>query len=526
MSSLDLGENGYAFVISPDGMFITHPDRDLVGRSTLFDLADKSQDEVLKADAEKITLSKRFSRESVDTLSGKPAWIFYEPIPVTGWTIGVVFNKNEYSLRTNIAVWQLIYAVLSLMAFLFFLSFLVFGFYKGTTWRQWAVSINLSVMLLLLIGLLYYLAGLGEDDQGLRIYSRSSLNKFVSMHTTSLQETGAEPPVYIPTGIFIRTVEVPTPPYRVAVSGYIWQKYADDIDKDISRNVVLTQLSGGVPFMMEEIYRHQENGYETIGWHFAATIRKPFDPTKFPFDRGNVAVRLWHDDFDRNVILVPDVDGYDILNPYMLPGLDDELGVDGWYIHQSFFSYNIHDYNENFGIASFSGSSKSIPELYFNIGLRRNYLDSFVAYVIPLIVAAIMMFALLLMAPSREDPFSNFSYAAALFFVVAVAHSGLRGDVTASGVTYLETFYIMMYIIILLVAMISALIAKKIDHFTIRYRSRLDSAALILANSFSCGSRNYHDNLILGSRTWDILDWLLVQNQIQAASSPPSIACP
>ena len=83
------------------------------------------------------------------------------------------------------------------------------------------------------------------------------------------------------------------------------------------------------------------------------------------------------------------------------------------------------------------------------------------------------MFALLLMAPSREDPFSNFSYAAALFFVVAVAHNGLRGDVTASGVTYLESLYIMMYVVILIVAMISALIAKKISHFTIRYRRGL-----------------------------------------------------
>ena len=39
---------------------------------------------------------------------------------------------------------------------------------------------------------------------------------------------GEEPPVFIPTGLYIESVEFKGP-YDLVLSGYIWQRYADDL---------------------------------------------------------------------------------------------------------------------------------------------------------------------------------------------------------------------------------------------------------------------------------------------------------
>ena len=45
-------------------------------------------------------------------------------------------------------------------------------------------------------------------------------------------EPGSEPPVYIPTGLYIESLQFKGP-YGVQVSGYVWQRYANDLPKDL-----------------------------------------------------------------------------------------------------------------------------------------------------------------------------------------------------------------------------------------------------------------------------------------------------
>ena len=115
------------------------------------------------------------------------------------------------------------------------------------------------------------------------------------------------------------------------------------------------------------------------------------------------------------MILTPDLDAYDLIAPDLLPGLDDELVLKGWQIKQSLFSYRTHNYNTNFGLDDFVGQ-QDVPEFYFNVELRRNFLDSFIAYLVPLIVIAIMMFAILLVPNehTEQEVFGVLSFIAAL----------------------------------------------------------------------------------------------------------------
>ncbi|MGH3144981.1 MAG: hypothetical protein ACRDTR_04175, partial [Rubrobacter sp.] len=45
-------------------------------------------------------------------------------------------------------------------------------------------------------------------------------------------ERGSQPPVFIPTGLYIESIQFKGP-YDVQVSGYVWQRYANDLPKDL-----------------------------------------------------------------------------------------------------------------------------------------------------------------------------------------------------------------------------------------------------------------------------------------------------
>jgi hypothetical protein len=475
MASLDLGATGYSYVLSKEGLFIAHPIKDYVGNLTIFELAESLQDEGIRSDGERAIRREIFSREAVDNITGQSSWIFYEPIPITGWSIGIVLNKDEFAPDTGMTIRQLLWIALALMAFLTSLSLLLFRADKGGPRRLWSVAISFSLLCILMMVFTWYLASSLEPDHGIKIVDRAGLDRFLIPYTREANTTHHISPFRIPTGLFIQTIRVPAP-NNVAISGYVWQKYADDLDKEISRGFILPQLAGGVPKpTFEEAFRRHENGQEIIGWYFAVTLRQPFDPSKYPFDHENVSLRLWHQDFDRNVILTPDLDAYEFINPILLPGIDDELVLKGWHLYKSAFVYRTHSYNTDFGLENSVGHQQNVPELCFEIGLRRNFVDPFIAYMIPLGIVAFMMFAVLSISPKGEakDIFSSLSYGAAMFFVVAVAHNGLRAKIAAQGVTYLEYFYILMYAAILTISVNTVLRTTRLKIPLIRYKDGL-----------------------------------------------------
>lgn len=68
-------------------------------------------------------------------------------------------------------------------------------------------------------------------------------------------------------------------------------------------------------------------------------MRQQFDYSKYPFDREDVWMRLWHNDFYRNVILVPDFDSYTNMRTDHKHGSEGYFVLEGWEIGDSQFSY-------------------------------------------------------------------------------------------------------------------------------------------------------------------------------------------
>ena len=321
----------------------------------------------------------------------------------------------------------------------------------------WYVALAIC---LVLIGTIYFLwhheVNTYMPNPG-EMFDRSGVENYLKGNKATGDAT--EPQIYVPTGIFIQSLKfVNTTDSNV--TGYIWQKYSDDVPADISRGFIFPeQVSSGDTVINEE-FRRKNGSIEVIGWYFDVTLRQPFDYSKYPLDKHSVWIRMWHKDFDRNVILTPDLDSYDSTRPGDAFGIDDDMVQGGWIIHETYFQYKNGDYDTNFGIDDYAGE-KEFPELYFNIVVGRKFTNAFVINLVPLIIVASMLFSLLMITTSEKEKVTTFGFTtsgaisttAALFFVVMLAHIHIREKFLGAGIVYIEQFYLTIYAAILLVSL-------------------------------------------------------------------------
>jgi hypothetical protein len=275
---------------------------------------------------------------------------------------------------------------------------------------------------------------------------------------------GRRAPVFIPTGLYIESVEFKGP-YDVVVSGYIWQRYADDLPQDLDKGFVMPEAQY---VRFDEVYRAQQGNEELIGWAFQAMLREQFEYQKYPLGRNQIWLQLWHPDFERNVYLAPDLEAYTSLAPATLPGLDADLVLENWDIQQSFFSYRANRYNANFGIQGYVADQMQ-PELYYNISVKRHLLSALISRMIVPIVILIQLFVIVIVIGRDSKRLELFGVrpgaviftCAAFFFAVLVAQNSLRSELQAHGFVYLESLYLLTYFVILAVAINSVLLVAQ-----------------------------------------------------------------
>jgi len=278
---------------------------------------------------------------------------------------------------------------------------------------------------------------------------------------------GEEPLVFIPTGMYIESLKF-TGPYNVLVSGYIWQRYANDLPlKGLDKGFVLPEAEY---VRSSEVYRAQQGNEELIGWAFQATLREQFDYDRYPLDRNQIWLQLWHKDFERNVYLAPDLGAYTSLDPDTLPGLDSDIVLENWDIQQSFLSYRANRYNANFGIQGYVADIEQ-PELYYNISIKRDLVSALISRLIVPVVILIQLFVIVMVIGRDNKRLEQFGVrpgaviftCAAFFFAVLVAQNSLRTELEAQGFVYLESLYLLTYVVILAVAINSVLLAAQPD---------------------------------------------------------------
>ena len=523
VGKLKLGNTGYGFVLSEEGVIISYPIREYLF-GNIHELAKENGEKNRDEDINNIRLiSEKISKNKTDGFvesnkkdgfvsnkTGKSSWVFYENISstnwTTNWTVGVVLPKEEILLNKELEQDRsVIHVVLATFAFLFFLSVLFVSLYRYDDRSLWLLALIFSFLCILGMGIIWHLtlseSSLEDRNEDIVVFDMADVET-VLLH----YDTNPKAP-RVPTGVFIQSLEFSTA-NDVTMTGYIWQNISElgaqkasshisftvsnatateeanvdenstakgtstieDFSQDTS-GLVAENVSPSFSFpeaketTIEKAYVDEDKGI--VGWRFKTTLRQQFNYSRYPFDEEDVWIKFWNNASEGSV-LVPDFDSYDSLVPENLPGLESSLVLEGWKPQKTFFSYRVNSYNTNFGVKDFKHTN--VPELYFNIGIKRDFKSPFVSDFLPIMVVAALLFVVLAIT-TKEEKKNQFgfnssgvlAYCASLFFVLIISHASLRTKIPTDSIIYLEYFYLILYLAILAVSLNSIAFASHVN---------------------------------------------------------------
>ncbi len=93
--SIKILKTGYAFLISKNGTIITHYNKELIMNETIFSVAEKRGDTHLRDIGRKMIRGESGFVPFKSIVRGRPCWMYYTSVPSSGWSIGVIYPKNE-----------------------------------------------------------------------------------------------------------------------------------------------------------------------------------------------------------------------------------------------------------------------------------------------------------------------------------------------------------------------------------------------------------------------------------------------
>lgn len=93
MRALNLGQDSYAFIVSSQGKFIAHPNEEYVMKESLFSMAEKKNNPLLKKLGDDMVGGKTGYIRYTSAHNGQSGWIMYVPITSAGWSLGIFFSQ-------------------------------------------------------------------------------------------------------------------------------------------------------------------------------------------------------------------------------------------------------------------------------------------------------------------------------------------------------------------------------------------------------------------------------------------------
>jgi methyl-accepting chemotaxis protein len=109
VSGIKILDSGNAFLVSKNGTFISAPDKKLVGKGTLGQLAQQKSNAELAKIAESIKAGRSGQVKTTDPFTGKTAYLSWTPVPSSGWGLVTIAPEAEVlavanSLRTTLLI--------------------------------------------------------------------------------------------------------------------------------------------------------------------------------------------------------------------------------------------------------------------------------------------------------------------------------------------------------------------------------------------------------------------------------------
>ncbi|MFT4037837.1 MAG: hypothetical protein QM692_06630 [Thermomicrobiales bacterium] len=293
-----------------------------------------------------------------------------------------------------------------------------------------------------------------STPNGVPLTSQAELDAFMAANEAAF----AGYDYVIPTGVYLQSFEFLSAS-DVEMSGFVWQKFGPDIPASVERKIALPEQLENA-YAPVEAWNITKDGVQEIGWYFSGEFRQNFDYRHYPFDKQDIWLRIWSTDASHAVALVPDFAAYQDLSLEALPGLDTQFVYGGWDPLKSYFSYDLLQYNVDFGLDYGFGDAPD-PELYFNLMVARDPLGPMLEHGVLEVAIAILLFLLLLLMageqtairPQGISVFDLIVAVGALLFAVILDHNAIRGAVQSQSLTYIEWFPLMLDVFIVLVVL-------------------------------------------------------------------------
>lgn len=453
LSSLNLEHPGQPYIVTVDGLEITRSPHSGGGVQAIGAAADNREPGLLKVS---------------DPNTGETIYRFVSPLESSDWIVVFEIVENEFLENYSLYRKILIGIVVSLAALvtalaLYNLKPLTSNYRSGSLF--WFF---MALFFLYMLGSIYICwIGLEYQDKSEKelnaIINKSLLEDFKLKYIKYSLEQREDPPVFIPTGIFVESINSQSS-NRVNAKGIIWQKYYKGIHDDIARGI---SIPNAVDVSLSKFLEKTYDDYTLVEWTFNLNITSDFNYSRYPFGNENMWLQIKQQEFDKNIVLVPDLDSYSVSSTRYLPGLDKNIQIRDWEIQNSFFSYTFNSYNTNFGIENFIGQY-SFPEIYFNIIIRPNILNVFISHFLPIGIAIFLIFAIFKTATGHYvvRPYAT------LFLALIFLQISLRSNLGANEIVYIEYYYFLTYFIMAGVSL-NAVLVQNSSWELVHYKNNL-----------------------------------------------------
>ncbi len=488
-----IGRLGGGILINAEGLLLANPRFDVVRAGvTLVEVARERNNRELGRLAERMMAGATGEARLRVEVGGatQDGWFFYRPIERAGWSLLVGLFENELMQAGDELRRRKIVLVLNALVVLILAAALVLRVDRLDEPRLWALSAIASLLLVGAIGLVWRFAGeapprqSGLENDSRRVGDLQGLDAFLDEQLLRAERLHLPEPTVIPTTIFVRSLTFQDASH-VQIGGTIWQRYSTREHDDLTRAVSFPGIAPEPEALdLTETGRELVGDAEVVTWDFRVLLRERFDYGNYPFDHQRVPIKLGHPDRARNVILIPDLRRYQLVNSAARPGVFNDLVLPGWTVRGSDFSYEPTDYEVRFGDGP--ASLTEVPVLQFNILTRREILTPFISHIAPLLIVAALLHGVLISSSFNEEKksssgFSTFGVletSGAFFFTIALMHIDLRRGLGLDTITYLEALYITSYFVLLLVVINSLLFTTTDAVPLLEYRDNLAAKLL------------------------------------------------
>lgn len=120
VNSVKIFETGYAFLISRNGMYVTHPNREDIMNKTIFTKARELDDPQIRELGREM-ISGKSNLWNISLKGPGNVWIYHKQLSSTKWTLGVVYPNNE--MYAELHKLNLIIIILSLIGLVLLMFF-------------------------------------------------------------------------------------------------------------------------------------------------------------------------------------------------------------------------------------------------------------------------------------------------------------------------------------------------------------------------------------------------------------------